>query len=107
MAIIQHPLALCLPISDRALKSSGFLGPQLPAKPYHPLLTSLLCPEKQIWYSNRILGKSGREDREKQRGEEEEGSCDYVKTGGREEEKIEKRVGADGEAGGGGREIAI
>lgn len=78
MAIIQHPLAPSLPNSDCALKS--LVGPQLPAKPYYPLLTSLLCPEKQIWYSKRRWGKSCREDRGKQRVEEEKSSSDYVKT---------------------------
>lgn len=70
---MQPLLAHLLPISDRALKSSGFLGPQLPAKPSHPLLTSLLRPEKQTWFRKRRRGKSCRE--------KEEDDGDYVKTG--------------------------
>lgn len=80
-----------LPISDRALKSSGFLGPQLPAKPSHPLLTSLPRPEKQTRFGKRRWGKSCRE--------KEEDDGDYVKTGQQKvvRERMERKEEGEGE----------
>lgn len=55
--------------SDCALKLSGFLHPQLPVKKCHPLLTSLLCTEKQIWRNQERWEKIVLRERRREMGE--------------------------------------
>lgn len=55
--------------SDCALKLSGFLHPQLPVKKCHPLLTSLLCTEKQMWRNQKRWEKIVLRERSREMGE--------------------------------------